>query len=1375
MSVIRKLLIQGVRSFDPQNQDIIEFYTPLTIIVGQNGCGKTTVIECLKYITTGELPPNSKGGAFIHDPKLAGENEVKAQVKLRFYNISQRSMTCVRSMLLTQKKATVAQKTLEGVLSFDATSSEEKVSISSRCSDLDAMMPEQLGVSKAVLDNVIFCHQEESNWPLSEASVLKKKFDEIFAATRYTKALESIKTIRKNQTTEIRVQRTELKHLEDKRSKSERVKAEYEKSTMSVHGFKTRIAELQKQEEQTVSQIEALTVRMQELMGLQTIVEGLKMNLSQKVASYREMAANTNILGLTDDELQSLSLDIASKINSQDSAVHAKQEQRDSLRKQIDDLNMQLRQVSEEKNRLVSAQQNLQIKISGRATVVSEISLSFELVIEGMQDKSEEKAAECVTMLNKLVADIEGERKDLSSQAHKTETDLQSEIDKVQSRISEHNVTMATCSKQVAVNTQEIRNLQQKHDSLKVDDSMMQNIAKEMETENELLAKAQAQGNDAALGNIAKQKRIELVSTGEEISNLQTEITRNNQQADTRAKLALARKELENNEARSKELLSDPGYAAYQPDADPLGGVENKRFSMISQSISRKKQSVADLNDKAKQCHNDLSSTRVRLDMAKQSFMQQFEEMGSKSKRISSACGTDSFDDVYADAQTELNELIEMAGHYKSASSMYKAYIQKIESDHACPVCSRGWSNKGDEEKLVSKLKLDFTSAPTELLRIDSEIRTSERRLEELGGMRSIVRDVKEWEGHGKADLEKQIAELTAKVDNLSVQADDVDMEATMLSTDIDSLTELLAKSKELVALEEKSQRAKLQIESYQNELLITGSTKTIEELQSEVAELQSKEILLRRELERMDQEGFRKQREIGLRRDNIRRLQETQDKYNMQVKERGSLLKRIAELEANSETNKAERQSAQELASGLLPQLQESQKRLADFRVETKQRESTIDKRLRDLMQSRDRLTMLSKEVEDTRSLLACPPGETEYPDRLAMTNAQIEKLLEQDSGLKSDLEKVVHELLESDRTADKLGAQQREVSDNIRLRANLNEQGKLKEELQVASEKQARLERDFSEIYKDDDEHEESQVLAPDSDNEENMEVDEDMQLDSGSRKRQRGNSGERSGQGAGQRYAGKRLQRRREALNSQLSQLTSERAGLQGEVKQLEDQAKRLKQELATDYKNIDQLYVRQLVQCKTEELANTDLETYSKALDAAIMRYHSLKMQDINKIIRELWINTYQGSDIDTIEIRSEVEGARNSRSHNYRVVMIKGGHAIDMRGRCSAGQKVLACLIIRLALAETFSTNCGILALDEPTTNLDQENIDSLARSLARIIKSRQEQRNFQLIVITHDEIFMQLLGKSEYADYYWRVYKDENQCSVFARRPIASN
>lgn len=49
------------------------------------------------------------------------------------------------------------------------------------------------------------------------------------------------------------------------------------------------------------------------------------------------------------------------------------------------------------------------------------------------------------------------------------------------------------------------------------------------------------------------------------------------------------------------------------------------------------------------------------------------------------------------------------------------------------------------------------------------------------------------------------------------------------------------------------------------------------------------------------------------------------------------------------------------------------------------------------------------------------------------------------------------------------------------------------------------------------------------------------------------------------------------------------------------------------------------------------------------------------------------------DIEYVEIRSDVDdnssaGVRR-RVYNYRVVMVKGDTALDMRGRCSAGQKV----------------------------------------------------------------------------------------------------
>jgi DNA repair protein RAD50 len=49
----------------------------------------------------------------------------------------------------------------------------------------------------------------------------------------------------------------------------------------------------------------------------------------------------------------------------------------------------------------------------------------------------------------------------------------------------------------------------------------------------------------------------------------------------------------------------------------------------------------------------------------------------------------------------------------------------------------------------------------------------------------------------------------------------------------------------------------------------------------------------------------------------------------------------------------------------------------------------------------------------------------------------------------------------------------------------------------------------------------------------------------------------------------------------------------------------------------------------------------------------MRFHSMKMEEINKIVKELWQQTYRSQDIDFIEIRSDAEG-QGTRSYSYRV-------------------------------------------------------------------------------------------------------------------------
>lgn len=71
---------------------------------------------------------------------------------------------------------------------------------------------------------------------------------------------------------------------------------------------------------------------------------------------------------------------------------------------------------------------------------------------------------------------------------------------------------------------------------------------------------------------------------------------------------------------------------------------------------------------------------------------------------------------------------------------------------------------------------------------------------------------------------------------------------------------------------------------------------------------------------------------------------------------------------------------------------------------------------------------------------------------------------------------------------------------------------------------------------------------------------------------------------------------------------------------------------------------------------------------------------------------------------------------------------------------SGGQQVMLAIAWRLALHNTFANSeaCGFITLDEPTTFLDDDNIDNLLRVMEDI-KRIANTSNLQILVITHEE------------------------------------
>lgn len=195
---------------------------------------------------------------------------------------------------------------------------------------------------------------------------------------------------------------------------------------------------------------------------------------------------------------------------------------------------------------------------------------------------------------------------------------------------------------------------------------------------------------------------------------------------------------------------------------------------------------------------------------------------------------------------------------------------------------------------------------------------------------------------------------------------------------------------------------------------------------------------------------------------------------------------------------------------------------------------------------------------------------------------------------------------------------------------------------------------------------------------------------------------------------------------------------------------------------------------------------DLTYLRKVILAGISEYHSKKMEYVNILLNRYWKNIYLGNDIATIFIKCEATTGSGAAAgkYNYKIMckrvvkdddpdkMRKGRTATktiyiedEMRGRCSTGQKAIACIVIRLALSQAFCTNdnaCRIFALDEPTTSLDRKTIKSFCHSIFKIIDIFKESRcPIQLLVITHDGDFLKEMYKKrrETVDHCVKVQK----------------
>lgn len=205
------------------------------------------------------------GQAFVHDPQSIGLTVVKANVKLRFNSRASQQMVVVRSMEVTQKKTKATFKQLDGVIRTTDPDTGKRVALSHKCSELDKEVPTLFGVSKAILDNVVFCHQEDASWPLMEGAVLKKRFDDIFDSTKYSKALKVLRDQEKELNLRAKDLKAEVAGLSSHLHAAKGFRKELEEQTDSLDAVKEKKMEIETKLEKAESKKAELQAVFQKL------------------------------------------------------------------------------------------------------------------------------------------------------------------------------------------------------------------------------------------------------------------------------------------------------------------------------------------------------------------------------------------------------------------------------------------------------------------------------------------------------------------------------------------------------------------------------------------------------------------------------------------------------------------------------------------------------------------------------------------------------------------------------------------------------------------------------------------------------------------------------------------------------------------------------------------------------------------------------------------------------------------------------------------------------------------------------------------------------------------------------------------------------
>ncbi|XP_033607955.1 DNA repair protein RAD50 [Cryptotermes secundus] len=1411
MAHLDRLLIQGIRSFGPDDGDAqrIKFLSPLTLILGQNGCGKTTIIESLKYAVSGDLPPGAKQGQlFVHDPKISRKIEVSHYVllvpifslnstttPLQFTGLKGDSLLVTRLMQLTQKAKKLEFKTKDSTLSR-MNCDGERVDISGRCIDIDMEVCTALGVSKSILNNVIFCHQEESAWPLDEGKKVKERFDDIFDATKQNKCLEQIRLKKKAITDHLKLLNNDIGHLRNikdevglkrkqlaeannrmnvNRDQINKYNGKLEPIAERLNTINAREADITKlytAKEKKKTELEGVRAAQMELeqniqskfkgstTELEAVIKMFHVEMKLKETSYKDVKKKkTELEGVRAAQME-LEQNIQSKFKGSTTELeavikmfHVEMKLKETSYKDLtaklshlenEDKKLQI-DITREKVKKGQFQREVeqqQERIDSRNKLLGKLSEDLEIseTMSAASSFTQFSGGEVTSVLgqvNRKLKAIEAALEARKGMIENEEQELQNRIDEYREEKVSLEQQISMKAKQMQATKQEIKKIKGEIEEVDLSASKLARIERKLKQAVEDLEQVENSLNMDELKEEIKQAKDKRNRLEDELEEVDKEVKLLQQQSSVQAELDLQRESKAVKESEVRKLKNkNEDTLKHLLKTVPEQGIKYE----LKFCIDRLTKDIKDMNLNLSIKQRELTALETHRKHQKEALRRREEDLRVKEEMVYEACGNQDYEEVVKRSEEIVQDLQDQKGTLSSSEYLFRRYVQKLQQPQpCCPLCHRGFDLEADVRELVNELNSKVREVPAQLHDNAKKLESEKKKYEKLLELKPSYESIITFRRTEIPTLKTELEETEKKLSDLRIDVEG--LESTLMEPQADKVMAEKVQP-DIVLLDQhyiELQKLQREIDRLEEKLPAGRSSRSMQQALNEQEQLKSEVSKIRRVIEDSQQKLTRHTERLHELRDEKNRLTEESFKVEGGMRQRNQLEERQSELQEGEAVLNEE-------MVGLQEKLGESRR---NFDTATKEKDITRLKNKEILSKEQNQLSEYQKQIgEIHRHQNSIKDFEQRGIDKML---ARVQQSLHDLETIKDTTSKSMQDI--KTKIADmhnELANQQmvkRDLEDNLKLRSKEVEADDLKKKIED-------LEKSLGDLK--------YETL---------LRVKRDLQKEEETLTREVMVVRLQSDRSITQDAIHTLLRLLGIPNRSSFHQFPTECTFSfqdDSELKMVPDVSEFLG----------DSLDIRNDYSALVEEAAVSDLNCYYQATEWAMLHFHKERMREINTIIRELWRQIYRGNDIDYIEIKTDVpehSTADKRRNYNYRVVQMKNDVEIDMRGRCSAGQKVLASLIIRMALAETFSSNCGMLALDEPTTNLDRENIESLSTALADIVNTRLTQKNFQLVIITHDEEFLDRLSKVEKLEVFYRVSRNEQGKSVIKKFGISDH